>query len=102
MKNKKCHKILGHLAHSNLPDGVCVTSEPRTFPAGAYSILWANAIVQSPLFDSRARKNMIILNAAQDLLGALDLAKTYLEDGAPNTALRIIQDAISKVENYNV
>lgn len=35
--------------------------------------------------------------SAPDLIGAIKLAITYLEDGAPNTALNRLEQAISRV-----
>jgi hypothetical protein len=41
------------------------------------------------------------IQTQHDLFQALDLAETYLEDGAPNSALRVIQTALSKHRGKN-
>jgi hypothetical protein len=41
------------------------------------------------------------IQTQHDLFQALDLAETYLEDGAPQSALRVIQSALSKHRGRN-
>lgn len=48
--------------------------------------------------DGETIANANLLAAAPELLAALELAATYIEDGAPNTALERIKAAVKKAK----
>lgn len=68
MKHTETNKTAQHTAG---PWRIQESKRPITAEAGSLVIIEANALIQSPAFDSSARANAKLIAAAPDLLTAL-------------------------------